>query len=77
MKQVTCGIKVINRNKQKDKWSQTEGIQFPEPSSKKYIDISLGIDYSQFHTSIEEVKGKDRDSVAILIPLDSYSLQLS
>ena len=69
MKQVPCGMKVINWNKQKDKWSHTKGIQFPEPPRKKYIGISLGVDYPQFHTSIEEVKGKNRDPVAILIPL--------
>ena len=49
---VTGGMKVIN--KYKDKWSHTKGIQFPEPSSKKYIDILLRIDYQQFHTSIKE-----------------------
>ena len=60
---------MINWNKHKDKWSHTKGIQFPEPSSKKYIDILLGIDYPQFHTSIKEVKGKNGDPVARLTPL--------
>ena len=69
VKQVTGGMKVINWNKHKDKWSHTKGIQFPEPSSKKYIDILLGIDYPHFHTSIKEVKGKNGDPVARLIPL--------
>ena len=66
-KRVTGGMKVIN--KYKDKWSHTKGIQFPEPSSKKYIDILLGIDYPQFHTSIKEVKGKNGDPIARLTPL--------
>ena len=69
MKQVTGGMKVINLKKHKDKWSHIKGIQFPEPSSKKYIDILLGIDYLQFHTSIKEVKGKNGDPVARLTPL--------
>ena len=69
MKQVTGGMKVINLKKHKDKWSHIKGIQFPEPSSKKYIDILLGIDYLQFHTSIKEVKGKKGDPVARLTPL--------
>ena len=46
-----------------------EDIQFPEPSSKKYVDILLGIDYPQFHTSIKEVKGKNGDPIARLTPL--------
>ena len=50
VKEVTSGIKVINWNKHKKKWSRTKGIQSPEPSSKKYIDILLGINYPQFHT---------------------------
>ena len=63
-------MKVINWNKHKNKWSHPKGIQFPEPSSKKYIDILLGIDYPQFHTSIKEVKGKNEDPIARLTPLD-------
>ena len=43
--------------------------EFPEPSRKKYIDVLLGIDYPQFHTSIKEVKGKNGDPVARLTPL--------
>ena len=66
VKQVTGGMKVINWNKHKDKWSHIKGIEFPEPSSKKYIDTLLGIDYPQFHTSIKEVKGKNGDPVARL-----------
>ena len=31
-----------------------------------YMDILLGIDYPQFHTSIKEVKGKNGDPVARL-----------
>ena len=69
VKQVTGGMKVIDWNRHKDKWSHTKGIQFPEPSSKKYIDILLGIDYPHFHTSIKEVKGKNGDPVARLTPL--------
>ena len=46
-----------------------EDIQFPEPSSKKYVDILLGIDYPQFHTSIKEVKGKNGDPFARLTQL--------
>ena len=69
VKQVTGGMKVINWNKHKDKWSHTKGIEFPEPSSKKYIDILLGIDCLQFHTSIKEVKGKNGDPIARLTPL--------
>ena len=63
-KRVTGGMKVIN--KYKDKWSHTKGIQFPEPSSKKYIDILLRIDYPQFHTSIKENKWKNGDPDARL-----------
>ena len=69
VKQVTGGMKVNSWNKHKDKWSHTKGIQFPEPSSKKYIDILLGIDYPQIHTSIKEVKGKNGDPFPRLIPL--------
>ena len=69
VKQVTGGMKVINWNKHKDKWSHTKGIQFPEPSRKKYIDVLLGIDYPQFHTSIKEVKEKNGDPVARFTPL--------
>ena len=70
VKQVTGGMKVINWNKHKDKWSHTKGIQFPKPASKKYIDILLGKDYSQFHISIKEVKGKNGDTFARLTSLD-------
>ena len=45
VKQVTGGMKIINWNTQKDKWSHTKGIHFLEPSNKRYIDILLGIDY--------------------------------
>ena len=69
VKQVTGGMKVTNWNEYKDKWNHTKGIQFPEPSSKKFIDILLGIDYPQFHTSFKEVKGKNGDPVARLTPL--------
>ena len=70
VKQVTGGMKVINWNKHKDKWSHTKGIQFPKPASKKYIDILLGKDYPQFHISIKEVKGKNGDTFARFTSLD-------
>ena len=66
VKQVTGGMKVINWNEHKNNWSHIKDIQFPEPSSKKFIDILLGMDYSQFHTSI---KGKKKDPIARLTPL--------
>ena len=69
VKQVTDGIKVINWKKHKDKWSHTKGIQFSEPSSKKYMDILPRIHYPQSHTSIKEVKGENGDPVARLTPL--------
>ena len=69
VKQVTGGIKMTNWKKYKDKWSHTKSIQFPEPSSKQYIDLLLEIDYSQFQTSIKEVKRKNGDPVARLTPL--------
>ena len=31
VKQATSGMQVINWNKDKDQWSHTKGIQFPEP----------------------------------------------
>ena len=37
--------------------------------NQKHIDILLGTDYPQFHTSINEAKGKNQDPVAILTPL--------
>ena len=36
---------------------------------QKYIDILLGIDYPQFHTSVKEVKKKNGDPVAKHTPL--------
>ena len=65
-KEVTGGMKVINQNKHKDKWSHAKGIHFPEPFSKKYTDVLLGIDYPQFHTSIKEKWGS---SIARFAPL--------
>ena len=69
VKQVTGGMKVINWNEHKNNWSHIKDIQFPEPSSKKFIDILLGMDYPQFHTSIKELKGKKKDPIARLTPL--------
>ena len=69
VKQVIDGMKVINWNKHKDKWNHSKGIQFPEPSSKKHIDILLGTDYPQFQKLIKEVKGKNGDSVTRLTPM--------
>ena len=69
VKQVTGGMKVVNWNKHKDKWNHIKEIIFPEPASKKYIDILLGMDYPQFHTSVKEVKRKKEDPVARLTPL--------
>ena len=63
VKQVTGGMNVINWNEHKNNWSHIKDIQFPEPSSKKFIDILLGMDYPQFHTSI---KGKKKDPIARL-----------
>ena len=53
VKQVTGGMKVINWNKHKYKWSHTKCIQFPEPLSKKYINILL---VSYFHNSTNRLK---------------------
>ena len=69
VKQVTGGMKVINWNEHKNNWSHIKDIQFPEPSSKRFIDILLGMDYPQFHTSIKEIKGKKKDPIATLTPL--------
>ena len=77
VKQVTGRMKVINWNKHKDKSSHTKGIEFPEPSRKKYIDTLLGIDYPQFHTSIKEVKRKNGDRVAKHTPLVEHVLEAS
>ena len=66
VKQVTGGTKVIFWNEHKNNWSHIKEIQFPEPSSKKFIGILLGMDYPQLHTAIKEVKGKKKDPIARL-----------
>ena len=45
--------KAINRN-----WDHLRGVNFLHVNSRNKIDMLLGVDYSDFHFSLQEIRGK-------------------
>ena len=66
---VTGSLKAVDWDRFKDQWNHLRHIHFPVPSKKPVVDILIGLDYSDLHTSLEEVVGKIGEPTARLTPL--------
>ncbi|KAJ8028618.1 hypothetical protein HOLleu_30912 [Holothuria leucospilota] len=51
-------------------WEHLQDIDFPETTNKRHgVDVLIGVDNSELHTSIEERRGSPGEPVARLTPL--------
>jgi len=68
-KNVTGSLKAVDWNEHSDKWEHLQGIAFPSVTKKSKVDLLIGIDYSDLHMSLREIKGESGDPIARLTPL--------
>ena len=66
---ITGNLRVVNWQRQKDKWSHLKDIKFPRVGPKPIIDILIGIDYADLHFSCQDIRGGAGEPVARLTPL--------
>ena len=51
-------------------WPHLKGIKFPKLANRKFIDILIGVDNAELHSSLKEIRGlSSGDPVARLTPL--------
>ena len=46
---VTGNLKTINWNKHKHQWNYLKNLTFPAPAERPWVDILIGLDYSDLH----------------------------
>ena len=66
---VTGSLKAIEWNKHKERWKHLKDLMFPTPAKKNFVDVLIGLDYGNLHSSLEEKIGKIGEPVARLTPL--------
>ena len=66
---VTGAIKPVDWNAQKQNWTHLSDIRFPRHQQHAQVDILIGLNAAQLHTSLEERHGKPGDPLARLTPL--------
>ena len=66
---VTVNIRVVNWQKQKDRWSHLKDIKFLRVGPKPIIDILIEIDYADLHFSCQDIRGKTGEPMARLTSL--------
>ena len=69
VRKVTGNLKVIDWQKESSKYSHLKRINFPAISKKNTVDMLIGLDNSELHTSIQEVAVVTGGPVARLTPL--------
>ena len=77
-KRVTGNMRAINWVVEKKKWSHLKGIRFPSLGRHPIciIDMLIGLDLSDLHCSLKEVKGNPGEPIARLTPLGWTSIGL-
>ena len=73
-KRVTGNMRAINWSHEKNKWSHLNGINFPSLGKRPTIDMLIGLDLSDLHCSLKEVRGKQGEPIARLTPLGWTSI---
>lgn len=68
-KRVTGNMRAINWALEKKRWPHMNGINFPSLGRRAIIDMLIGLDLSDLHCSIKEVKGNPGEPIARLTPL--------
>lgn len=66
---VTGKMQVIDWNKERHRWSHLQQIEFPTVGPRPIIDILIGLDNSDLHCAIKEVRGQPGEPIARLTPL--------
>ena len=66
---VTGNMRAVNWNSHKQKWPHLGGIQFPKLGRRPTIDLLIGIDHLELHSSQGEVRGQPGEPVARRTPL--------
>jgi len=68
-KRVTGNMLAIDWASQKDKWSHLIDVEFPSLGKRPIIDMLIGLDLSDLHCALKEVRGKPGEPIARLTPL--------
>ena len=71
---VTGNLKAINWRKYNSQWPHLHGIEFPKRGSRNTVDLLIGIDYADLHSSRTEILGRPGQPVARLTPLGWTSI---
>ena len=66
---VTGAMRAVQWQKFAPEWKHLKGLAFSQPSSRKTVDMLIGIDHADLHASIREVSGKPGEPIARLTPL--------
>ena len=73
-KRVTGNMRAINWALEKKRWPHLNGINFPSLGRRPIIDMLIGLDLSDLHCSLKEVKGNPGEPIARLTPLGWTSI---
>jgi len=69
MKSVVGKIQVIDWAQEKALWPHLAAVMFPSVGKKRMVDVLIGIDYPQLHSSLQEIIGDENEPRARLTPL--------
>lgn len=66
---VTGNLKTIDWNKHSQKYQHLQRINFPLCRNRNTVDLLIGVDYSDLHFSLYEIRGNPGEPIARLTPL--------
>ena len=66
---VTGRMKAVYWHIHKDRWKHLKQINFPVSAKKPFIDILIGVDYSDLHASQAKIMGKVGEQIVRLTSL--------
>ena len=66
---VPGSLKAVDWVAESRKWPHLANVPFPERRKRTQVDLLIGADYSDFHYSLEDVKGKPGEPIARQTPL--------
>lgn len=72
---VTGNLHAIDWSQEKHKWSHLKDINFPVKGKRPIVDMLIGLDHSDLHCAIKEIRGHPGEPIARLTPLGWTCIQ--
>jgi hypothetical protein len=66
---VTGSMTAVDWRKYRQKWVHLRNVEFPRVEANSKVDMLIGLDYAELHSSNQEIRGRPGEPIARLTPL--------